>query len=48
MPGMIANQIHELSNAIYSSVDALVSEFWITSDIEYRQLILDAIHKGYW
>lgn len=48
MPGMIANQIHELSNVIYSSVDAIVSESWTTSDIEYRQLILDAIHKGYW
>ena len=48
MPGMIANQIHELSNELYSSVDTIVSEFWTTSDIEYRQLILDAIHKGYW
>ncbi|CAO3606848.1 unnamed protein product [Mucor fragilis] len=48
MPGMIANQIHELSNELYSSVDAIVSEFWTTADIEYRQLILNAINKGLW
>ncbi|KAI8636425.1 hypothetical protein BD408DRAFT_426125 [Parasitella parasitica] len=48
MPGMIANQIHELSNEIYSSVDAIVSELWTTADIEYRQIILNAINKGHW
>lgn len=48
MPGMIANQIHELSNELYSSVDAIVTEYWTTTDMEYRQLVLNAVGQGYW
>jgi hypothetical protein len=48
MPGMIANQIHELSNELYSSVDPIVSKYWTTTDMEYRQLILNAISQGHW
>jgi hypothetical protein len=48
MPGMIANQIHELSNELYSSVDAIVTQYWTTTDMEYRQLILNAVSQGYW
>lgn len=46
MPGMIANQIHELSNEIYTSVDSIVSQYWKISDHAYRQLLLNAIHQG--
>ncbi|CAO3656059.1 unnamed protein product [Mucor hiemalis] len=46
MPGMIANQIHELSNEIYTSVDSTVTQFWKTTDQAYRQFLLDAINNG--
>ncbi|KAG2209150.1 hypothetical protein INT47_005442 [Mucor saturninus] len=46
MPGMIANQIHELSNQIYSSIDLIVTQHWKRSDEYYRQTILKAIEKG--
>lgn len=46
MPGMIANQIHELSNQIYSSIDLIVAKNWKNSDEYYRQTILNAIEKG--
>ncbi|KAI9476579.1 MAG: hypothetical protein EXX96DRAFT_577643 [Benjaminiella poitrasii] len=46
LPGMIANQIHELSNEIYSSIDTIINKFWTKSDMEYRQLILKSINKG--
>lgn len=46
MPGMIANQIHELSNEIYTSVDSIVNQFWKTADNSYRQLLLDSINNG--
>lgn len=48
MPGMIANQIHELSNQIYSSIDLIVSKNWKNSDEYYRKIILNAIDKGLW
>lgn len=47
MPGMIANQIHEFSNAVYTSVQTVVGQSWKLSDIELRQSILRAISKGY-
>lgn len=46
MPGMIANQIHELSNQIYSSVDMIVTKNWKKSDEYYRQIIVGSIGKG--
>jgi hypothetical protein len=48
MPGMIANQIHELSNEIYLSVNLIVSKYWKKTDTYYRQLVLNAINKGLW
>lgn len=48
MPGMIANQIHELSNEIYLSINLIVSKYWKKTDTYYRQLILNAINKGLW
>lgn len=46
MPGMIANQIHELSNEIYTSVDSTVTQFWKTTDQTYREFLLNAINNG--
>ncbi|KAI8366133.1 hypothetical protein BD560DRAFT_401206 [Blakeslea trispora] len=48
MPGMIANQIHELSNALYTQADAIVLDVWSATDTELRQLIINAIHLGSW
>ncbi|OBZ89518.1 hypothetical protein A0J61_02419 [Choanephora cucurbitarum] len=48
MPGMIATQIHELSNTLYAQVDAIVLDSWRASDTEIRQLILNAINQGSW
>ncbi|KAI8071137.1 uncharacterized protein B0P05DRAFT_549743 [Gilbertella persicaria] len=48
MPGMIANQIHEFSHALYSQVDTIVTDVWKTTDTELRQMILHAINQGSW
>ncbi|KAI7901342.1 uncharacterized protein BX663DRAFT_514166 [Cokeromyces recurvatus] len=46
MPGMIANQIHELNNVLYSSIDQITNKFWTKTDLEYRQFIINSIHKS--
>lgn len=48
MPGIIANQVHELSSSIYSSIDQVVTQTWQFKDMDLRQSILEAIRsKGY-
>lgn len=48
LPGMIANQIHELSNQIYARIESVVSNQWKKSDTYYREIIVNSIDKGLW
>ncbi|KAI9360654.1 hypothetical protein BD770DRAFT_441966 [Pilaira anomala] len=48
MPGMIANQIHELSNQIYARIESVVLNKWKKSDTYYREIIVNSIDKGLW
>jgi hypothetical protein len=45
MPGSIANEIHELSKEIYSSVSRIVAEYWTSGDNYYRKVALNSMEE---
>ncbi|KAI8874738.1 hypothetical protein K501DRAFT_289660 [Backusella circina FSU 941] len=45
MPGSIANEIHELSKEIYSSVSRVVAEYWTSGDNYYRKVVLNSMEE---